>query len=78
MPGESHLLELIKPENGKAEMPKGKPPLSSVEIELLTRGWIAQGVTKTTLPQKAKTRYDMAHPPEYTRLPVIPALAFVP
>src|ERR1039458_8046459 len=35
-PGESHLLEMIKPENGTAEMPKDKPPLSSADIELIT------------------------------------------
>src|ERR1017187_1613533 len=75
-PGESHLLEMIKPENGKAEMPKDKPPLSSAEIELITR-WIAQGAQNDS-PQKAYSLYDMAHPPEYTRLPVIPALAFSP
>ena len=75
-PGESHLLEMIKPENGKAEMPKDKPPLSGAEIELITR-WIAQGA-QNDLPPKANSRYDMAHPPEYTRLPVIPALAFSP
>ena len=75
-PGESHMLEMIKPENGKAEMPKGKPPLSSGEIELITR-WIAQGA-QNDLPQKSKSQYDMAHPPEYTRLPMIPALAFSP
>ena len=51
-PGESHLLEMIKPENGKAEMPKDKPPLSSAEIELITR-WIAQGAHNDS-PQKAK------------------------
>ena len=27
-PGESHLLEMITPENGKAQMPQDKPPLS--------------------------------------------------
>src|SRR3954469_21058344 len=28
-PEDSHLLSLITPVNGKAEMPKGKPPLST-------------------------------------------------
>ena len=41
-PGESHLVEMITPENGKAQMPQDKPPLSSAEIDLITR-WIAQG-----------------------------------
>ena len=66
---------MIKPENGKAEMPKDKPPLSSGEIELITR-WIAQG-RRTTHRRKVKSQYDMAHPPEYTRLPVIPAWRFL-
>ena len=57
-------------------MPQDKPPLSAGEIELITR-WIAQGASDDT-PQNAKARYDMDHPPEYTRLPVIPALAFSP
>jgi len=75
-PDESHLVEMITPHNGKAEMPQDKPPLSAAELELITR-WIAQGASDDT-PQNVKTRYDMDHPPEYTRLPVIPALAFSP
>ncbi len=73
-PAESHLITLITPEAGKAEMPQNKPPLSSAEIELIVR-WIAQGASDDT-PRAAKTRYDQDHPPVYTRLPVIPALAF--
>ena len=75
-PEESHLLEMITPEKGKALMPQDKPPLSSAEIERITR-WIAQGAQNDSPPQSA-SRYDAAHPPEYTRLPVIPALAFSP
>ena len=75
-PDESHLIELITPQNGKAEMPQDKPALSAAEIELITR-WIAQGASDDT-PRNVRTRYDMDHPPEYTRLPVIPALAFSP
>ena len=75
-PGESHLIELITPQNGKAEMPQDKPALSTVDVELITR-WIAQGASDDS-PQNVKTRYDMDHPPEYTRLPVIPGLAFSP
>jgi WD40 repeat protein len=74
--GESHLVEQITPKDGKAEMPQNKPALSSGEIELITR-WITQGAIDDT-PKNARTRYDMDHPPEYTRLPVIPALAFSP
>ena len=75
-PDESQLVEMITPHDGKAEMPQDKPPLAAGEIELITR-WIAQGAKDDT-PQNAATRYDMDHPPQYTRLPVIPALAFSP
>ena len=76
-PAESHLVEQITPDkDGKAEMPQNKPALSAGEIELITR-WIAQGASDDT-PRNAQARYDMEHPPEYTRLPVIPSLAFSP
>ncbi len=75
-PDESFLIDQITPQDGKAEMPQGKPPLSTAEIELIGR-WIAQGATDDA-PPTAKARYDMSHPPEYTRLPVVPALAFSP
>ena len=75
-PEESHLLEMITPENGKAQMPQDRAPLARSEIDLITR-WIAQGAQNDS-PPKSGSLYDMAHPPEYTRLPVIPALAFSP
>jgi WD40 repeat protein/mono/diheme cytochrome c family protein len=73
-PGESHLIELITPQNGKAEMPQGKAPLSAGEIELITT-WITQGAVDDT-PPNARQRYDKDHPPVYNRLPVISALDF--
>ncbi len=57
-------------------MPQDKPPLSAAELELITR-WIAQGAADDT-PPAAKARYDLEHPPEYTRLPVVSAIAFSP
>ena len=75
-PAESHLVELITPDGGKAEMPQNKPPLAESEIALIAQ-WIAQGAKDDT-PQDLGRRYDAEHPPEYTRLPVIPALAFAP
>ena len=75
-PEESFLVDQITPQDGKAEMPQDKPPLSTAEIELIGR-WIAQGAIDDTPPDR-QARYDMDHPPEYTRLPVIPALAFSP
>jgi WD40 repeat protein len=76
-PANSHLVEQITPnKEGKAEMPQDKPALSAGEIELITR-WIAEGAIDDT-PRNLQARYDMDHPPEYTRLPVIPALVFSP
>jgi WD40 repeat protein/mono/diheme cytochrome c family protein len=75
-PGESHLIQLITPTDGKAEMPKGKAPLTAAEIETITR-WIAQGAKDDTAAG-AKQRYDQDHPPEYTRPPVITSLDFSP
>ena len=46
-PESSHLVEQITPRNGEAEMPKGKPPLTQSEIDLLRR-WIAEGAKNDT------------------------------
>ena len=46
-PTESHLVEMIVPDGGEAEMPKGQKPLSEPEIELVKR-WIAQGAVDDT------------------------------
>src|SRR5579871_3812336 len=75
-PAESHLVELITPHDGKAEMPQGKKPLDVSEIDLITK-WIAQGATDDT-PANARARYDMDHPPVYTRPPVITSLDYSP
>ena len=75
-PDDSHLLELVTPNQGKAEMPKDKPPLSAVEIETI-RKWIAQGAADDT-PETAKVRFDKDHPPVYSRQPVITAMEFSP
>src|SRR5262249_1716521 len=73
---ESYLIDKITPQDGKAEMPQDKPPLSAAELDLISR-WIAQGAADDT-PQTAKARYDRDPPPESTGRPVIPALAFAP
>lgn len=75
-PAESYLIQLITPKDGKAEMPKGKAPLTAAEIDLLTK-WISQGAKDDTAAG-AKQRYDQDHPPEYTRPPVITSLDFSP
>src|SRR5262245_64832962 len=38
-PDESHLIELITQQDGKAVMPRGRKPLASTEIEAIRR-WI--------------------------------------
>src|SRR5690349_9495218 len=60
-PAESNLIAQITPADGKAEMPKGKAPLTPGELELITN-WIAAGAIDDT-PESAKVRYDMEHPP---------------
>ncbi|MBI3854686.1 MAG: hypothetical protein HY293_03225 [Planctomycetes bacterium] len=75
-PDKSNLVKLITPEKGEAEMPKGKKALSQAEIDLV-RQWIAEGAVDDT-PVNAKAKFDLNHPPVYTRPPVIPALDFSP
>ena len=76
-PDESELLNQITPgADGKALMPKDKPPIAEADRDLI-RLWIAQGAKDDT-PINAVSRYDVDHPPVYTRPPVVPALAFSP
>ncbi len=75
-PAVSHLIEQITPTAGKAEMPKGKPPLTASELETVTK-WISQGAVDDT-PANARVRYDRDHPPVYRRPPVIGAIDFSP
>jgi mono/diheme cytochrome c family protein len=75
-PDKSNLVKLLTPEKGEAEMPKGKKPLAPSEIELV-RQWIAEGAIDDT-PVNAKAKFDVDHPPIYTRPPVIPAIDFSP
>src|SRR5688572_24620288 len=75
-PEESFLIKQITPTNGEAEMPKGKPPLHNVEIELVKR-WIEEGALDDT-PPNAKQHYDAEHPPVYSHQPVITAIDFAP
>jgi len=75
-PADSYLLDLITPEGGKAEMPKGKPPLKPAELELIRR-WISEGATDDT-PATARQKFDKDHPPIYTRPPVVTSIDFSP
>ena len=75
-PDESHLVELITPVDGEAEMPKGKPPLSEAEVSLIRR-WIVAGAKDDT-PAGARQEFDLEHPPIYTRPPAITSFDFSP
>jgi WD40 repeat protein/mono/diheme cytochrome c family protein len=75
-PEESFLIDQITPEDGKAEMPQGKPPLSKAELDLIRR-WIAEGAVDDA-PPSAGRKFDPEHPPVYTRPPVITVLDFSP
>ena len=76
-PAKSALLALIIPDtDGETEMPKGKKPLHSAEIELI-KTWIAEGAKDDT-PASAQKLVDADHPPLYTLPPVITSLDYSP
>ncbi|MFM8892006.1 MAG: WD40 repeat domain-containing protein, partial [Planctomycetia bacterium] len=76
-PADSLLIAQITPDaSGHSEMPKGGKPLAAVEIDLVTR-WIAEGAQDDT-PASAGQKVAAAHPPVYTRQPVVTALDFSP
>ncbi len=73
---ESHLLELITPQEGKAEMPQGRSPLAASDIELIRR-WIAEGAEDDS-PKSLPQTFDAHHPPVYSSPPVVTSLDFSP
>ena len=75
-PEESYLLDLIKPEDGTAEMPKNDKPLVKAEIDLVAQ-WIAEGAKNDT-PKTASTSFDMDNPPQYQVAPQITTIDFSP
>jgi mono/diheme cytochrome c family protein len=75
-PAKSNLIAQITPANGKAEMPKDAPPLTAVEIEVITK-WIAQGAKDDT-PASNKPQYDADHPPVYMAPPVLKSVEYSP
>ncbi|MCE9531924.1 MAG: c-type cytochrome, partial [Planctomycetes bacterium] len=76
-PANSFLVELIKAKDGKAEMPRGKEPLSEPQVKLIS-DWITQGAIDDT-PSSAKAPLvDAEHPPVYPAPPVVTAVAFSP
>lgn len=75
-PDESALLSLITPVDGKADMPKKGPPLTSTEIERI-RLWIEQGAIDDS-PSQTQEKYDQNHPPVYSRPPLVTSIAASP
>lgn len=57
----SHLIKLITPVDGEAEMPKGKKPLADTEIALI-RLWIEQGAKDDTPARYGWTDYRRISP----------------
>tara|TARA_Y100001934_G_scaffold128247_1_gene155783 strand:+ start:13229 stop:18241 length:5013 start_codon:yes stop_codon:yes gene_type:complete len=75
-PKKSLLVRLITPENGEAEMPQGKAPLSPKDIALIS-SWVKQGAIDDS-PESAKTVYDMDHPPSYSQAPYVTTMDYSP
>lgn len=75
-PGESNLLALATPVDGKAEMPPKGDPLHATQLDLIRR-WIAQGAQDDT-PESAKSHFTMEQPPEYVTPPTLTSLAYSP
>jgi mono/diheme cytochrome c family protein/DNA-binding beta-propeller fold protein YncE len=73
---ESHLIAEITPRDGKAEMPKGAPPLSDADIDLIRR-WINEGAS-TEDWKESGVEYSTEQPPIYQSSPAITAVAYSP
>lgn len=76
-PAESELIAQVTTKDGKAKMPKEKPPLSDYDVKLLSR-WIEQGAKDDTPASAREVAIDAAHPPIYQLPPVISSLDFSP
>lgn len=77
-PDASYLVEQIKVhDNGKAEMPRGRDPLTADLIKTVT-DWVAQGAIDDTPPSAKAVVIDADHPPKYLAPPVVTSLAFSP
>jgi len=74
-PAKSELLAQITPnDKNEAAMPKGKPPLSATDRELI-KTWIAQGA-KDDSPAATRDVYDMEHPPVYLGAPAVTSVDY--
>ena len=75
---DSLLPKLLAGETkGRARMPKGKDPLTDMQIKLIS-DWIAQGAVDDTPASARAPLVDTDHPPIYELLPVITSVAFSP
>ena len=77
-PEKSTLVEQIKLHpDGKAEMPKGRDPLSPAQIKLIN-DWIAQGAADDTPASAKGAVVEADHPPTYMAPPVVTSAAVSP
>lgn len=68
-PEASYLISQIqRNDKGQAEMPKGLPALSQVEIELMSR-WIREGAKDDSPPAELRI-FDQEHPPRLQSAPI--------
>lgn len=76
-PDESELIVQLEPIGElPAAMPKGKPPLAKVEIDLIRR-WISEGAVDDS-PPASSVQIDAEHPPVYQMPPVVSAITYSP
>lgn len=78
VPGQSSksaLMAQIDVNDGKAEMPKGKPPLSESDREIIRR-WIDEGAVNDS--PAASRKFSSENPPTYTRPPNLNSIRFTP
>lgn len=74
---DSEIFFQISPQgDDRPLMPKEKPPLNESQVALF-RQWIMEGAKDDT-PTTAAQVVDAAHPPVYSSLPVVTALAYSP
>ena len=75
-PDESYLVDQISLHDGKAEMPKDKPPLAASDIDLI-RQWVAQGAVDDS-PAGGIARFDRKNPPVYSSPLNVTSMDFAP
>jgi dipeptidyl aminopeptidase/acylaminoacyl peptidase len=77
-PADSYLVDQVKLlGSGKAEMPKGRDPLTAAQIKTIT-DWIKDGAKDDTPASAKAVAVDAANPPRYSAPPVVTSLAFSP